>query len=273
MNLRVRGISYHFNVIQSRDELPYLVMLHGFLGSGNSFNHLIDSLTPFCNPVLIDLLGHGKTEGAELHYRFSVNEQVADVCKLIQEQLPHPVHLFGYSMGGRLALNIALQKPEIVHTLILESTTFGIEPEAERLSRQALDARRADQIMGNYAGFLKQWRELPLFNQVQISGDYRDTIHAIQHQQEPVWMANQLLGFGTGTMPAVRHKLNEIKNPVLLLTGERDRKFVTINQTMKRELPNSELVIVKESGHRIFAEQPGDWINGIRTFLTNQSWI
>ena len=104
----------------------------------------------YCNPITIDLLGHGKSEGAELHYRFSLNEQIADLIKLVQEQIFSPVFLYGYSMGARLALSLAIEKPNLLQGLILESGTFGIEVEAERQARQALDGARADQIIGNF---------------------------------------------------------------------------------------------------------------------------
>lgn len=90
MKLNIRGIEYFFEKHQDNDELPTLVLLHGFMGSGALFKALIQHINPFCNPVTIDLLGHGQTEGAELHYRFSTKEQVADLVKLIQEQLPTP---------------------------------------------------------------------------------------------------------------------------------------------------------------------------------------
>jgi len=135
MSLQIRGIKYHFKIHQDNPTFPVIVFLHGFMGSGKIFDPLIPKITSFCNPVTIDLLGHGKTEGAELHYRFSTKEQVADIVKLIQEQLSSPVFLYGYSMGARLALNITLHRPDLAQGLILESGTFGIEVEAERQAR------------------------------------------------------------------------------------------------------------------------------------------
>ena len=54
MNIRVRGISYHFDIHQEIEKLPYLVLLHGFMGSGRQFDHLIPRLKKFCNPITID---------------------------------------------------------------------------------------------------------------------------------------------------------------------------------------------------------------------------
>lgn len=263
MSIQVRGIRYHFEWHNSEENFPTVVFLHGFLGAGDIFHNLISECKDFCNPVTIDLLGHGKTEGAELHYRFSSKEQIADISKLIQEQLPSPVFLYGYSMGARLALNIALLRSDLIQGLILESGTFGIEVEAERQARQALDGSRADQIMGNFDDFLKQWQKMDLFKHSPIN----DGLDGIQKAQNPYWMANSLLGFGTGTMPCLRDKLNEIIAPTLLFTGEFDSKFTHVNQVMKKELPQAELVILPESGHRVHANAYFEIAEHLKLFI------
>lgn len=268
MNLRVRGISYNFIAYQEETTLPSLVLLHGFLGSGLVFKKLIPHLKTFCNPITIDLLGHGNTEGAELHYRFSTNEQVADLSKLISEQLIGPTFLYGYSMGARLALQLALSKPELIQGLILESGTFGIDTETERQARQALDAARADLIMGNYNVFLKDWSKKNLFKSPNSEREFPD-VQEIQQKQNPTWMANSLLGFGTGTMPFIRDKIATLATPTQLIVGETDSKFVRINQTMNREIPNCSLSIVKNSNHRVHLDQPEKSVEIIKTFITN----
>lgn len=269
MNIRVRGISYHFKKHTENTDKPILVLLHGFMGSGESFTSLIELLKNYCTPVTIDLLGHGNTEGAELHYRFSTKEQVADLIKLIGEQFSPPVFLYGYSMGARLALQLCLTRPDLIQGLILESGTFGIEDETERQARQALDASRADQIMGNYSGFLEEWRSLPVFGNKE--DHINDEVENIQRNQNPVWMSNSLLGFGTGTMPVIRDRLQELVNPVQLIVGELDSKFIHINQTMKKEIPDSELSIVQGSGHRVYQDKPEATSEIIRNFITNHA--
>lgn len=267
MNIRVRGISYHIDIHQNDDSLPGLVLLHGFMGSSENYSHLISGLKSFCNPITIDLLGHGKTEGAELHYRFSTKEQVADITKLISEQLTLPVYLYGYSMGARLALQLALHRPDLYKGLILESGTFGIEGETERQARQALDARRSDAIMGNFKGFLKEWAEMPLFTSSTADQDLSDQVQKIQEEQDPFWLANSLQGFGTGTMPCVRNRLGELPMPVQLIVGETDSKFLHINRQMEKEISNSQLTVVKKAGHRVHLDQPEHLISHLKNFI------
>ncbi len=256
MNIRVRGILYHINIHQENPALPSLAMLHGFMGSGENFDQLLPKLKQFCNPITIDLLGHGETEGAELHYRFSTKEQVADLTKLISEQLHIPLFLYGYSMGGRLALQLALHRTDLYRGLILESATFGIEDETERQARQALDARRSDAIIGDFEGFLEDWKTMPLFESSTASDALLTQVVEIQKSQNPFWLANSLQGFGTGTMPCVRGKLGELSLPVQLVVGEKDAKFLHINRQMEKEMNDAKLTVVKEAGHRVHLERP-----------------
>lgn len=271
MNIRVRGISYHFEVHQQKNQLPYLILLHGFMGSGESFEQLMPELRKFCNPVTIDLLGHGKTEGAELHYRFSTKEQVADLIKLISEQLHIPSFLYGYSMGGRLALQLVLQRQDLFTGVILESSTFGIEGETERQARQALDAKKSDDLLGNFEGFLDHWKEMPLFESSTASKQVLDRVYDIQRQQNPLWLANSLQGFGTGTMPCVRHRMDEIAIPVQLLVGKKDAKFIHLNRQMEKELQEGKLHAVKNAGHRVHLDQPEALTAHLKSFINKHS--
>ena len=271
MNIRVRGISYHFEVHQQNEKLPFLILLHGFMGSGRSFQHLIPQLQQFCNPVTIDMLGHGETEGAELHYRFSTNEQVADLSKHIGEQLRIPSFLYGYSMGGRMALQLSLHRQDLFSGVILESSTFGIEGETERQARQALDAKRSDDLLGNFEGFLDNWKKMPLFDTSTASDQLLDQVNEIQQQQNPLWLANSLQGFGTGTMPCIRHGLSKIAIPVELIVGEKDSKFIHLNRQMEKELQDAELHTVKNAGHRVHLDQPETLISHLKSFINKHS--
>ncbi|MCH2450494.1 MAG: 2-succinyl-6-hydroxy-2,4-cyclohexadiene-1-carboxylate synthase [Gracilimonas sp.] len=271
MHIRVRGISYHFEVHQQNKQLPFLILLHGFMGSGQSFKHLIPKLRHFCNPITIDMLGHGETEGAELHYRFSTKEQVADLSKLISEQLRIPSFLYGYSMGGRMALQLTLHRQDLFTGVILESSTFGIEGETERQARQALDAKKSDDLLGNFEGFLENWKRMPLFESSTASEQLLDQVNEIQQQQSPLWLANSLQGFGTGTMPCVRHGLSKIAIPVELVVGEKDSKFIHLNRQMEKELQDAELRTVKNAGHRVHLDQPEVLISHLKSFIIKHS--
>jgi 2-succinyl-6-hydroxy-2,4-cyclohexadiene-1-carboxylate synthase len=261
MTLKIRGIQYHYHIHQQKEKLPYFILLHGFMGSSESFSSIIPKLLSFCNPITIDLLGHGKTEGSEMHYRFAAKEQTADIVKLISEQFKYPLFLHGYSMGGRLALQVALRRTDLIQGLILESTTFGIENEQERQARQALDGQRADSILGNYDQFIDEWKLLPIFE------NKSEKAEEIQRTQNSLWMSNSLLGFGTGSMPCFKDQLHKLKMPVQLIAGEKDQKFTNILGAMKKRIDSSSFKVFENANHRVHLDQPEAFVTTLKNFI------
>ena len=264
---QVRGLQYYY--ITKGHGKQDVIFLHGFLGSHAIFLEglLETDLIDTHRLILMDLLGHGATEGAELHYRFSAKEQVADLAYFITHHCQKPVILCGYSMGARLALSLAIQHPNLCRGLVLESGHFGICTETERQSRQSLDAQRADQIKSDYSSFLRYWEDISLFNSPNarmLNSAYRD----IQKTQQPIWITNSLLGFGAGTMPCLENRLTRLRMPVLLLVGEDDSKFIAINQRMHLMLPSSYLSIVNGAGHRVHWDAPKAWQKEIELFIS-----
>lgn len=292
-HIKIRGVSYGYRIweanvpsevdseveaesnMELEDEVnleseKLVILLHGFMGSGGIFEDLARELARNVRVIALDLLGHGSSEGAEMHYRFSTNEQVADLRTFIERMNDGPVILMGYSMGARLALSFASKYPQLLSGLILESGSFGIEDPTEAQTRQSLDGHRADEIQANFNDFLARWNAMPLF-QSHYSKDLPSEYKSIQSFQDPLWMANSLLGFGSGTMPCLHDALAKIKVPTHLLVGGDDTKFLAINQRMHQQLPNSYLSVIRESGHRIHVDAPEQWLQTVQPFIQHYS--
>jgi pimeloyl-ACP methyl ester carboxylesterase len=115
-----------------------VVLLHGFAGTGRLWDPVVARLdAERYRPLAPDLRGHG---AASSRRPVSFEAIVEDVLGLVA----HPFALCGYSMGGRIALRVALAAPERVERLVLVATTAGIEDPAERGRRRASDEALAD---------------------------------------------------------------------------------------------------------------------------------
>lgn len=270
MRINIRGIDYHAERFQDNRELPDLLLLHGFMGSGRAFDHLLEPLGAFCNPVTLDLLGHGRTASVISDFPFSTEEQVEDLRILFQELLSSPFYLHGYSMGGRLALQYAVHHPSSLHGLILESASYGLEDDESRAERRRLDDDRAQSIEADFSGFLQQWKQLPLFNTpARIPVDRMRNYELMQQNQRPDQLAFSLRGFGTGTMPCCKDQLSDLNCPALLIAGALDDKFTRINREMHRLMPDSRLELVEQAGHRVHLEQPEVLVQLLESFITD----
>ncbi len=266
LTLAVNGLRYRVQRwrkeatdILPRDSAPAqsirgggLCLLHGFSGAGVNWSPVVGMLH---SPLMIapDLIGHGGTESPADPARYRMEAAAADLYTLWgQLELP-PLHLVGYSMGGRLALYTALTYPDMVTRLTLESASPGLATEVERDDRRAADEALADQIEWNgMEWFATMWEQLPLFQ--HQSEKVREALRAVRLSQSSMGLANSLRGMGTGAQPSLWERLPELSMPVDLIVGALDAKFVAINLPMAARIPTCRLHVVDGVGHSVHQE-------------------
>jgi 2-succinyl-6-hydroxy-2,4-cyclohexadiene-1-carboxylate synthase len=216
-----------------------LLLLHGFTQTGASWDGVVRALPGRYRAFAPDL-GTGPWE-AELDR--------------LETLAPASCALAGYSMGGRLALALALRRPERVRALVLVSAAPGLADAGERAARLAADAALAERIEAvGVEAFAREWAAQPLF------ADQPAPVAALAHEdrlrRSAAEHAAQLRGLGTGVMPPLWDRLGELALPVALVVGERDAKFRAIADRMARRLPQGEIVVVEGAGHAVALEAP-----------------
>ncbi len=226
-----------------------LVLLHGFGGSARTWDGVLAALEPERYlPLALDLPGHGGCADAErpITFRACVEHVLA--------RAPERFALCGYSLGGRIALHVALSAPERVERLVLLSTTAGIEDGAERADRRAHDHRLAEELERvPFEDFIERWRAQPLFagDPPEVTALARDEYR----RNRPDALAAVLRGIGTGEMRPLWGRLGELGMPVAVLAGERDRRFRALGGRLAALIPDAEL-IVAPGGHALHLENP-----------------
>lgn len=265
MRVDVGSSQYHLKIHQASPSLPHLILFHGFMGSGEVFSPLLKELSDFCNPITIDLKGHGKSSGTEESDDYSTEQQVRELTSVISRLKFQTLFLYGYSMGGRLALQLALKSPELFNGLIPESTHCGITDPDLRKQRSKIDRVRAEQIRDDFSTFLDHWSQLPLFNAKQSSDS--DYYHRIMKDQHAPYLAASLRGFGAGNMPCVCDQLISFEKPVQLIAGSEDQKYVDKMSDIAQLLPSSTLNIVDRAAHRVHVDRPKDVTQILNSFI------
>lgn len=103
-------------------QLPPLVCLHGFLGSGDNLYPLADSLRHERRSLLMDLRGHGRSP----HGRpYTLEAMADDVAETLHAQGVKKAAVLGHSLGGKVAMTLALRHPELVERLIIADITVA----------------------------------------------------------------------------------------------------------------------------------------------------
>ena len=223
------------------------VLLHGFTGGSHAFDHLgLDAVTPA-------LPGHDGTPPATSW------EDGLDQLEPMLE--PGPVVLGGYSMGARIALGLALRRPELVSRLVLASGTAGIEDDAARARRRAEDEELARFVEEHgVPAFVEKWEQHPL---LQLPGDLIAQLREHRLRHDAAGLASALRHLGPGAQPSYWGRLRELRLPVLLLAGDRDAKFTGLATRMHLSLPRSELRLL-DCGHVVHLEQPEAFRGALR---------
>jgi 2-succinyl-6-hydroxy-2,4-cyclohexadiene-1-carboxylate synthase len=267
MMITLNGINYYVSQ-QNTGQAP-LLLLHGFTGSATAWASLLDALPPHIHAIAPDLIGHGRTDSPADPARYRMEHCVADLLALLDMLQLKQVDLLGYSMGGRVALQLAAAAPERINTLILESSSPGLADANEREARAAADNALADSIeRDGLAAFVERWERLPLFaSQAALPEDVRTRICAQRMRNNPLGLANSLRGMGTGQQSSLWDRLPEITIPTLLIVGELDRKYCAIANEMQALLPNARTLQIANAGHTVHVEQPQVFAQNVLKFL------
>ena len=267
MRLQINGVHIGIEQRGQQNQHP-LVLLHGFTGSARGWGSLLDVLANSFHVIALDMLGHGQSDGPSEPARYSIEHCRADIIAVLQEsgiQAGEAI-LLGYSMGGRIALYTAFSG--YFRALILESASPGIADPTEREQRRKSDSALADRIeREGIAAFVHYWERLPLFaSQEALSPEQQEALHQQRLHNTAQGLANSLRGVGTGTQPVLHDALPKLALPVLLLTGELDKKFCAIAQDMKFQLLHAQWAVVPGAGHTIHLEQPEQFVQLVEAF-------
>jgi len=244
--------------VECRGQGPTVLFLHGFTGSAAGWAPVLEALPEGLRTVCVDLLGHGLSDAPHDPGRYALTEAALDIAELAERLALAPLHLVGYSLGGRLALHVALARPDILTSLVLVSASPGIADAADRAQRKASDAEWARFVLTRgVPAFVARWESLPLFaTERELSPAERAAVRAERLSQRPHGLANSLLGAGAGAQEYLLERLASVRVPTLVVAGARDVKYVALAERLGAALPRARVEIVPGAGHAVHRERP-----------------
>jgi len=266
------GLKFH---VESQGSGEPLVLLHGFTGRTDCWSEITECLAKSHDTIAIDLVGHGASDIPADSSRYDFNLALDDLAEICCKLEFARASWLGYSMGGRLALGLALRHPWLVTSLILESASPGIKDANERGARRRTDELLAAQI--EHSGiemFVEEWESLSMWeSQRLLPVATRQRQRAIRLRNSSIGLAGTLRGMGVGAQPSYWHQLDQLSCPVLLIAGSLDAKFASIAAQMSQSIPKSELDVVPDAGHAVHFEQPVSYAERVSRFLLKHSRV
>jgi 2-succinyl-6-hydroxy-2,4-cyclohexadiene-1-carboxylate synthase len=233
-----------------------LVLAHGFTQNSAGWGPFGTILAGSHEVLALDLPGHGGSD--------AVRADLPGTARLLGGAGGVADYL-GYSLGGRVALHLALDRPDLVRRLVLVGATAGIvDPGARAQRREADEALALELETGGLEPFLDRWLAGPLFRSLPagaagLEGRRRNTAGGL---------ASSLRLCGTGSQDPLWDRLPELAMPVLLLAGVLDLRFGETARVMAPAIgPNARFSLVPGAGHACQLERPALTARLVEAFL------
>ncbi len=259
--MKVRANSILMNY-EMKGEGSNLVLIHGAGDNLNMWYHQVPVFSEGYRVITYDVRGSGNTESPEGEY--SLELFAVDVYELMKALNVSNGYFLGYSMGGRIALELAIKHPEMVGGLILANTpVMAVRHTPEEQNRRPMIPSIESK------GHMKTFAEMMAAS--AFSPDFRTTNQAefdryvsVKMQNKPEGISRLMRSLGGLSQPP---EVNKLKCPVLIIVGENDALInVKMGTRAKEMIPNSELMVLP-SGHASAIEAPERFNQVVLDFL------
>lgn len=250
-------------------EAPGILFLHGFMGDAEDWLTIASELASNYYCVIPDLPGHGENINGNQTQRLDFEALTCALIQITQGFFQNPPALVGYSLGGRIALVTACTYPQKFSALCLEGANPGINSTAEQQARLESDRKLARKILEKgMETFVKEWYRLPLFASLAKNPELLNQVSVKRAQNDPYWMAKVIEELSPGLQPPLHSMPNKLIIPVLLVAGQLDEKYQTINRSLKLQFPRSEIATISGAGHNTHLENPRAFMIELKQFLS-----
>lgn len=239
---------------------PPVVLIHGVGADLASWNDVVPRLAASRRVLRMDLRGHG--ESPPIVAPFSLEGFSEDIVALLDREGIARADIVGFSLGGLIAQQIALDHPGRVAKLALLATVAGrTQEERDRVvSRHAIILR--DGIAAVTGAARERWftEEFAAAHPQRIEERIRQLV-----ANDVASYAEAYRIFGSGDLA---ERLHEIRHKTLVLTGERDSgSSPRMSRLMHERILNSRLVILPRLKHSLLIEAPGIIADHLLAFL------
>jgi pimeloyl-ACP methyl ester carboxylesterase len=251
MHIDLNGTRVYFESVGAGRPV---LLLHGWGARAAAMFPILERLQADHAVYAIDFPGFGQSPPPTSAW--SVGDYAALVARFLESQSVERVTIVGHSFGGRVAIKLAAEQPDLVERLVLVDSA-GIRPTTtakQTLSRSVAKAGRA---------FLKALPSDSLRSRVEDAARARlgseDYQAAGPLRETFVKVVNEDL----------RPLLPLIKAPTLLVWGDRDESTpIEDGRVMEKEIPDAGLVVLEGAGHFSYLDRPNDFARIVRVFLT-----
>ena len=226
--------------------MEHLILLHGAIGAKDQLEPLAEKLKNKYTIHTISFSGHG---GEAMPETFGIEVFANDVLYYLKQNNISKTNIFGYSMGGYVALYLAKQYPEKINKVMTLATKFLWTPVIAQHEIKMLDADKITEKLPAFAQTLAG-RHQP--------GDWKIVL------QKTIGMMTAM----GNKNPLSLQDYETIEHPVMISIGDKD-SMVTLEETTDvcRKLKNARLTVFPDTPHPIEKADPDKLVNEVIGFF------
>ena len=252
--------------VHDRGQGPHILMVHGFLSSRAQWRANLDALTQFTRPVLVELLGHGRSPSPEDPAVYAVSAYM-QAFEAIREELGAERWLIcGQSFGAGLAIQYALEYPERTMGLVFTNSNSALSAPNDP-ERAASQDERARAITEGGKQPLWDLRIHPR-NAKRFPEEIKAELVADADMLAPEGILRSIAWTSPGL--ALAHRLRDISVPTLFVNGVWEKRFQPLRDKIAAGIPG---VIVADypGGHSINIEAAEGFETSVREFVARMA--
>lgn len=251
---------FHHAFIKEEGSRQLVVVFHGFMEDHEDMMPLMKGLPlkEKTSWLFMDLPGHGKTPISAFSTRSDVFSLLTDFIHSFGSY--DKVTFYGYSMGGRIALELSLHHLT-PNELILESASFGAKSLEEKEKRFSSDQNLFKDDLHDMHTFFTQWYQNPIFYHYNQSMGFRaDFEKKSQHDYREWKKSLDYLSLGAAAFlwKDNVHLARERSLKITVIYGQYDLKYKDLSLSLKKELPETALYEIESAGHNPHKTHLGD---------------
>ncbi len=251
-----------FHRVLGESEQPKLVILHGLFGSGDNWQTHAKFLSQWFQVFLIDQRNHGHSEHAE---RMDYEAMTDDFYETLEHLKLSQIHLMGHSMGGKTAMNFALQYPERILSLMVIDMGIKAYPRHHDIIFQGLHAVDVEHCASRKEA---ENRIQPFIPDLSTQQFLLKSLYWIE-EGKLAWRFNVpvLEKNIENILKSITHFL-PFEGRTLFLTGGKSSYVLPSDYSEIQILfPQVQFEVIDNAGHWVHAEAPQAFLNSITSFL------
>lgn len=242
------------------------VLVHGYTGSSDDFAHVIEPLSDLRRIILVDLPGHGVSPRSK---RYSLGGMTAALIEFLGSVVAEPCDLLGHSMGGRVTLPIAIDRSELLRSVVMMDTWADLPdhdprpsdmdallemPDAEAAA--AWERRPAEPATPETDLIVARWGR-----------DWLDAHSSHNNEVDPMAVIQLARAFRSADHTSLLAATATIDRPTTVIVGALDAPFVGPSRRMASTIPGAELVTIAGAYHSPQLTHPEEWCAALRRHL------